>query len=208
MKMNNFLGVTLFLVLLLIPIRAVPQERLLIIAPNEFIDELGPLKRFKEASGRPTLLMSLSQIYGPLVGGDAMQALAWSYAQTGQADRSTAIMAGLEREFASLDAQGTLLYMLNEVPYHYALNALLRGQQELALNRLETIYESGWRTYYEHHLDPRWDPLRDHPRIQSLMEKVKADVDRQRAELESTESHQAFVARLDAGSSPASENAE
>jgi TolB-like protein/Tfp pilus assembly protein PilF len=143
--------------------------------------------------------MSLSSIYGALVGGDAMQALAWSYAQTGQADRSTAMLAQLEREFASLDAQGTLFFMLSDVPYHYALNALLQGQQETALDRLESIYESGWRTYYEHHLDPRWDPLRDHPRFQALMAKVKADVDRQREELESAESDEAFVARLDAG---------
>jgi tetratricopeptide (TPR) repeat protein len=147
--------------------------------------------------------MSLSLIYGALVGGDATQALAWAYGQTGQADRSTAMLAELEREFASLDAQGTLLFQLSDIPYHYALNALLQGKQEVALDRLETIYESGWRTYYEHHLDPRWDPLRDHPRFQALMAKVKADVDRQRAELESTESHEALVARLDASISPA-----
>ena len=52
MKINNFLGMTLLLFLLLIPTRGVAQERLLIIAPDEFIDELEPLKRFKEASGR------------------------------------------------------------------------------------------------------------------------------------------------------------
>jgi len=150
--------------------------------------------------------MSLESNFRGLFGGDAMQVLAWSYAQTGQADRSTAMLAELEREFALLDAQGTLLFMLNDVPYHYALNALLQGNQEVALERLETIYESGWRTYYEHHLDPRWDPLRDNPRFQALMTKVRADVDRQRAELESTESHQAFVARLDASMSAAGES--
>jgi hypothetical protein len=62
MKMNSFLGVSLLFVLLLIPVLAVSQERLLIIAPDEFIDELEPLKRFKEASGRPTTLLSLSQV--------------------------------------------------------------------------------------------------------------------------------------------------
>ncbi|MHC1575266.1 MAG: right-handed parallel beta-helix repeat-containing protein [Candidatus Methanogasteraceae archaeon] len=36
---------------------------LLIIAPDEFIDELKPLKDFKDATGRPTILLSLSEIY-------------------------------------------------------------------------------------------------------------------------------------------------
>jgi TolB-like protein/Flp pilus assembly protein TadD len=152
--------------------------------------------------------MNLSAIYGALVGGDVMQTLAWSYAQTGQADRSAAILAGLEREFASLDDRGTLLFMLSDVPYHYALNALLQGGQEIALDRLETIVESGWRAYYEHHLDPRWDPVRDHPRFQALMARVKADVDRQRSEVESTESDRAFVARLDASMSAAGKSTE
>jgi parallel beta-helix repeat protein len=36
---------------------------LLIIAPDEFIDELKLLKDFKDATGRPTILLSLSEIY-------------------------------------------------------------------------------------------------------------------------------------------------
>ena len=36
---------------------------LLIIAPDEFIDALKPLKDFKDATGRPTILLRLSEIY-------------------------------------------------------------------------------------------------------------------------------------------------
>jgi parallel beta-helix repeat protein len=36
---------------------------LLIIAPDKFIDKLKPLKDFKDATGRPTILLSLSEIY-------------------------------------------------------------------------------------------------------------------------------------------------
>jgi hypothetical protein len=35
---------------------------LLIIAPDEFLDELEPLRRFKDASARPTILVSLDQV--------------------------------------------------------------------------------------------------------------------------------------------------
>ena len=43
---------------------------LLIIAPDEFIDELQPLKRFKDATARPTILVSLTQIYSSFTGVD------------------------------------------------------------------------------------------------------------------------------------------
>lgn len=54
---------------ILITLFCVPQivisqySRILIIAPNEFIDELEPLKQFKECSMRSTTLISLSDIY-------------------------------------------------------------------------------------------------------------------------------------------------
>ena len=50
-------------VLLAVFLPAVTHGNLLIIAPDEFINELQPLKRFKDASGRPTTLLSLSQVY-------------------------------------------------------------------------------------------------------------------------------------------------
>lgn len=43
---------------------------LLIIAPGEFIDALRPLKDFKDATNRPTLLLSLEEIYVNFHGSD------------------------------------------------------------------------------------------------------------------------------------------
>ena len=133
-------------------------------------------------------LSSLGDVQGMSGPGgvDAVQALAWAYAKTGQADRSEPLL---------LERQGTLFFHMHDVPYGYALNAALRGEDEQALDRLEAIIESGWRTYYVQHHDPRWGALRNDPRFQALMEKVKADVDRQRAELEAMEPHEAFAAR-------------
>ena len=48
----------------------IAQYHLLIVAPDEFIDELKPLKRFKDASARPTLLLSLTQVYESFPGVD------------------------------------------------------------------------------------------------------------------------------------------
>ncbi len=58
---------------LLLAISAAPlfgQDRLLIIAPDEFVEQLEPLKRFKDASGRPTTLLSLEQVYESFSGVD------------------------------------------------------------------------------------------------------------------------------------------
>lgn len=49
---------------------AISQDELLIIAPDEFIDELLPLMSFKEASARPTILLRLSQVYNLNFQGD------------------------------------------------------------------------------------------------------------------------------------------
>lgn len=53
------------------PLHAVAQQcDLLIIAPDEFVDELTSLKQFKDATGRPTLLVGLSYIYQNFSGAD------------------------------------------------------------------------------------------------------------------------------------------
>ncbi|MFX1250502.1 MAG: C25 family cysteine peptidase [Promethearchaeota archaeon] len=46
------------------------EYKLLIIAPAEFIDELEPLKQFKDATDRPTLLISLDDVYNDFEGAD------------------------------------------------------------------------------------------------------------------------------------------
>lgn len=58
---TNKVLISLILVLLFFPCIAASQ--LLILAPDEFIDELEPLRRFKNFSLRSTTLLSLNQIY-------------------------------------------------------------------------------------------------------------------------------------------------
>jgi len=63
MDYKKILKLTVLLATLLVPALATSQDNLLIIAPDEFINELVPLKRFKDASGRPTYILSLTQVY-------------------------------------------------------------------------------------------------------------------------------------------------
>jgi len=63
MDYQKLLKLITLLTLLLLPALAHSQDNLLIITPDEFMDELQPLKRFKDASGRPTIILPLSQIY-------------------------------------------------------------------------------------------------------------------------------------------------
>jgi hypothetical protein len=60
----RFLNIRTAVIFNLIFVAAVfSQGNLLIIAPDEFVDELKPLKRFKDCSLRPATLLSLSQVY-------------------------------------------------------------------------------------------------------------------------------------------------
>lgn len=70
MNSKKIPGAAILLALLFIPSLAMSQDNLLIIAPDEFIDELQPLKRFKDCSGRPTILLSLTRVYQDYSEGD------------------------------------------------------------------------------------------------------------------------------------------
>ncbi len=63
MNRRKVLTVALLVTLASISFSSLCQDKLLIIAPDEFIDELQPLRGFKECSGRPTKLVSLTEVY-------------------------------------------------------------------------------------------------------------------------------------------------
>ena len=125
----------------------------------------------------------------------ALHSLAWSYQQTGIAEKGRSMLESLERQLGDIHRRGRL-HESSDL-YFYARNALLKGDHDLALERLERAVEAGWREYYIHHHDPRWALLTDHPRYQALMAEVKADVDRQRAVVEQIDAEEDFAAKLD-----------
>ncbi len=123
------------------------------------------------------------------------QHLAWAYIGLGAPEEARWMLDRIEEEFEDADSAGRLHG--SESLYLFAQNALLLGDTELALDRLERAIEAGWRYYYVSHHDPRWQALADDTRFLSLMDRVKADVDRQRAEVERIDAEEDFPAKLD-----------
>jgi len=67
MNFKSVITIAVFLALLFFA--SIAFSQILILAPDEFIDELEPLKRFKNCSGRLTILLSLTQVYNNFPGG-------------------------------------------------------------------------------------------------------------------------------------------
>jgi TolB-like protein/cytochrome c-type biogenesis protein CcmH/NrfG len=122
-------------------------------------------------------------------------ALAWAYLRGGRQDQAMQLLAKLEQDCRDEGATGE---SASQDIHHCAETALLRGDPDVALQRLEQAVDAGWRDYYLRVNDPYWAPLHDHPRYRELMARVKADVDRQAAEIARRYPEEDFVAKLDA----------
>jgi serine/threonine-protein kinase len=61
---------------------------------------------------------------------------------------------------------------------HRAMILAQAGDHEAALDEIEwQLSGPSWLTVHLLQLDPRWDPLRDHPRFQALLEKYATDME-------------------------------
>ena len=61
----------------------------------------------------------------------------------------------------------------------------------------QECWQAGWREYYRDCHDPLWAALTDNDRYIEMMAGVKADVDRQRAEIQRTDAVESFPALHD-----------
>ncbi|HSN70358.1 MAG TPA: tetratricopeptide repeat protein [Steroidobacteraceae bacterium] len=125
---------------------------------------------------------------------DGLHALAWAYRQTGEMARSQTLLQAssmycseTQTLFSRHDADG--LYLC-------AVNALLRRDTGLALDALERAIDIGWSAYYVQKTDPYWTAVADDPRYRAMMARVRANVDRQRAQVERVDAAEDFVAKL------------
>ena len=127
---------------------------------------------------------------------DGRHALAWSYLRSGTAEKAAPLLAAVARQCLEREAIGQL--RRSDWLHYCAENALLIGDRAQALARLERAVAAGWRSIYLREHDPYWASLRDDPRYRKLMREVKADVVRQRAEVEALGPEKDFVVELDA----------
>jgi len=132
---------------------------------------------------------------GSIVQMDAMQMLAWTYLQTGEAERANAILKKIDRYFSYEQAQGRLNLSIDL--FLFAQNALLAGDKDLAIDRFQRAIASGWRDYYLVRNDPRWQELADTSRFEVLMASVKADVDAERERINQIDAEDNFEARVE-----------
>jgi TolB-like protein/tetratricopeptide (TPR) repeat protein len=125
---------------------------------------------------------------------DPFLALAWANLETGDESRARTIIQAIEGFYAGRQAQGKLHRSIDLAGF--ALSAQLAGNSELALQRMQSAVEAGWRDYYCFMQDPRWASVRDEPGFSELMAVVKEDVDRQRARQQAIDASEDFEAQL------------
>jgi TolB-like protein/Tfp pilus assembly protein PilF len=126
----------------------------------------------------------------------ARHALAWAWQQSGAGDQAHDMLGLMDAAFRREEAAGRLHVSWDICDF--ARNTLLLGKSEGALELLERAERAGWRDYFGILNDPRWDAVRQEPRFQAIMARVKADIDRQRAVVEAVDREDDFVAVLDA----------
>lgn len=127
---------------------------------------------------------------------DGFHALAWAYLQTGEAEAAEEIFDVIDRYLQETESREGRFVDSRHI-FFASQNALLRGKESLALDRLEQAFEAGWRDSNLLIHDPRWEAVRDNPRIKTLMARVETDIAGQRALVEQIEAEDDFVARLD-----------
>jgi TolB-like protein len=154
------------------------------------IEVLGPVVGFEDDR------LELQYAAWQMPDWDGSHALAWSYLRSGTAEKAAPLLAAVARQCLEREAIGQL--RRSDWLHYCAENALLIGDRAQALARLERAVAAGWRSIYLREHDPYWASLRDDPRYRKLMREVKADVARQRVEVEALGPEKDFVVELDA----------
>lgn len=126
---------------------------------------------------------------------DGAHALAWSYLHTGEKAKADRILSDRLDQCRS-DLDDRQHPAASNVLHRCAETALLAGDTERALVLLERAVKAGWRDYYVRRNDPYWVSLGNNPRYRALMATVKADIDRQRAEVERIDATDGFESKL------------
>jgi len=125
---------------------------------------------------------------------DFLQMLAYGYKKIGEEQRATELLQLITAGIESMQQDGrgrdpgTLMLV--------AQNHAVAGDNDAAVAALEVAVASGHRDYFYMLYDARWYGLRDDPRFQKLMARMKADIDAQRARVEEIDATDNFEVLL------------
>jgi TolB-like protein/Tfp pilus assembly protein PilF len=108
--------------------------------------------------------------------------LAWLYQQTNSTERANTLLTNTRHGYQLKLAAGRL--HLSDELFWFAVHALLSGDHDAAVDRLQQAFDAGWRRYYPLSSDPLWDPLRNDPRFQAILAAARSDVAAQRSQVE------------------------
>ena len=140
-------------------------------------DNEGAIERFESlGDGEPRAW--LENLHG-LNLASVLNAMGFAYAQLGNRETAQAVLSTETVRLAHFKPYAAPVFL---VPM--AQNAALLGDDDLAYERLSQAVEKGWADYYRAVNDPRWGDVLSQPRFVKLLERVQADLEEQRAEVE------------------------
>jgi TolB-like protein len=154
-------------------------------------DHLGAI-----AALEPFAPVARDMAFGDPVDSDAIYALVWSLQQAGRPEEAQDILTAIEQAIAEYESE--VEFPDSERVFFNSLAALLGGDRDLAIARLERAVDIGWSDYYLWRQDPRLALLADEPRFRQVMAAVRARVNEQRAEVERIDAEDDFRAQAEA----------
>jgi TolB-like protein/tetratricopeptide (TPR) repeat protein len=134
--------------------------------------------------------------FGPAPELYGLHALAWAYLHTGADEKAARLLESSARWCDQKRTAGPLRDGL--LLHRCAETSLLQGNVDRALAEFDRAVAAGWRDFYARQEDPYWAAIQDRPAYRALIEKVKADIARQRTEVARVDSGDAFAETLTA----------
>ena len=122
--------------------------------------------------------------------------LVYAYRETGKETPAGRVLDSIDQSMALIQAGGAFLNSPKTLEFR-VLAYLAHGETRQAAEVLQTAISFGWRRYYWAINDPLWTEALQSSRIQSLLEEVLADLNRQRAIVEDADMKEDFRAEFE-----------
>ncbi len=125
---------------------------------------------------------------------ESLHFLAYAYQQVGRDDEANVLLARLHEQLNAYVVEQNMDYG----PLHHVRvqNFGLRGDLDAAADAMEAAVKAGWLRYIWVMNDPSWAETIADPRIASMLDDVKVELERQRAVVKQAEAEHDFRAEI------------